>query len=328
MSRRSPGSADPDRAPIAPSALATAAHCVWMEVAAGAAWSELSAAGIPAILLKGPAIARWLYEDELRLSCDVDLLVSPAQFGAAKTALSACGYEARLPGSPACEVGPNSEELLGANGICIDLHHRLIGVPDPPQRCWQVLCHHTVPFDLAGGAQVDVLDLAARTMHLALHAAQDGPVDRKAMADLQRGLAKVPIQDWEDAAHVAQELGALDAFAAGLQLVDGGRRLLERLELAGHDSVELVLRTTSAPQESLFFVRLGETASPSRKASLIARKLWPTATFMRSNYPTARGGPLGLLASRLSRMVTLIPRGAPAFLAWWQARTRVRRSQP
>lgn len=303
------------------------AQRLWMEAAAGAAWAHLADAGISAIVLKGPAIAHWLYRaDELRVSRDVDILVAPDDFERAQASLAGIGYQTRLAGAPACEIGPNSMMLLGSNGVCIDLHHRLIGVDAVRGRCWEVLSQHTVPLPLATGVAVDVLDVGARAMHLALHAAQSGRADTKAMADLERGLQHLRPDDWRAAADVAGVLDALPAFAAGLSLCPSGRELAERLALRAETSVELQLRISGAPAESLFFVRLAEVRGIGGKVAVVARKLWPTPAFMRANYPRAAVGRAGLVVARLERPVVLIARGTPAVIGWFQARARARRS--
>ncbi|MDQ1427304.1 MAG: hypothetical protein QOK39_780 [Acidimicrobiaceae bacterium] len=297
---------------------------LWLEAAAGEAWTRLAAAGVPAILLKGPAIKRWLYrDDEPRLSRDVDLLVAPDNFDRAQGALAALGYETRLAGAPACEIGPNSMLLFGTNDVCIDLHRHLIGAGGAEGRCWEVLSRHTVSFALVTGTSVDILDIPARAMHLALHAAQSGTADTKALADLERGLDQLGDDDWRAAAAVADAMRATPAFVAGLMLCPPGAPLAERLALHPDNTVELELRTMGARPESLFFVRLAEVPGAGAKLSVVGRKLWPTRAFMHTNYPLATRRWPGLLAARLWRPVLLVAHGAPALLTWLQARSRV-----
>lgn len=290
-----------------------------MELAAADACRHLTGAGIGVIVLKGPAIARWLYDPDPRYWCDVDLLVPAADFHRSHKALAELGYTNRFDGLAPWEVGPYEHELLGQNGVCIDLHHRLIGVPDPPERCWDVLSQRTVPFRLATGAEVRVLDIPARTMHLALHAAQDGPIKAKAIEDLSRGLAQLSDQDWRAALQVADELGAIPAFAAGLRIIPSGRQLADELLLPECTDVELALRSRSAPRESIFFDRLVRTAGVKGRAALVVRKLWPTRAFLTANSSDALRGGWGLLRARLRRSGSLLRRGGPALAAWWRA---------
>ncbi len=296
------------------------ARSLWLQHVAGLAARQLGEAEIPCILLKGPAIAGWLYdEDEVRLYSDIDLLVRPVDFDRAVEALAVLGYVHDRAGAASCEFGPNEKDLQGPNLVTIDLHRYLIGVSDP-ELCWEVLSRHVTPFRLRSGAEIDVLDVPARTMHLALHAAQDGPADTKAVEDLRRGLRRVESSDWRAAAAIAEQLGAMAAFAAGLRLVPAGAALAEQLSLPKVKTVEVAIRTASAPQEAIVFVRLAECHTFRAKSALVARKLFPTGAFLRSTSRLANHGPLGLLGARLWRPISLVPRFPPAYFAWRRAR--------
>ncbi|MDQ6616492.1 MAG: nucleotidyltransferase family protein [Actinomycetota bacterium] len=296
------------------------ARSLFMEMAAGEAFEWLERADVASIVLKGPAVATWLYQpNEVRPSVDVDLLVAPEDFDRAEHALEQLGYRHRLRGGAACEIASNARELLGDNGICIDLHHHLIGLADPV-RSWDLLSRRTTSLRLASGAEVAVLDLSARTMHLALHAAQDGPQDLKALADLERGLAQVPIDTWRAAATLADQLGATAAFAAGLRLCPPGRAVAAELGLPDLPGVELTLRVRSAPHESLFFEHLSVAPGVAAKVKLVSRKLWPTNAYLKSGAPEAVGLRCGLAVARCRRLASLTRRAPPALRAWYQAR--------
>ncbi|MDQ1379207.1 MAG: hypothetical protein QOE15_3380 [Acidimicrobiaceae bacterium] len=299
-----------------------AARSLVMEMAAGEAFGCLIGAGVPAILLKGPAVASWLYRpEEVRQSVDIDLLVAPDRFGDAERALEDLGYRHRLAGTAACEIATNARELLAASGVCIDLHRQLIGVPSP-EEAWPVLSGRTVALTLASGVEVAVLDLEARAMHLALHAAQDGPQDRKASDDLARGLAQLPVDTWRAAADLAGRLGATAAFAAGLRLSRAGQALATELGLPDRVGVELSLRVQSAPHESLFFEQLAAAPGMSAKAKLVGRKLWPTEAYLRAAVPNVRDRRWGLAVARLGRLESLARRAPPALRAWLRARRK------
>jgi len=176
--------------------------------------------------------------------------------------------------------------------------------------------------------EVRALDVPARTMHLALHAAQNGPRDAKPMADLRRGVAQVGMDDWRAAAALSERLGAVQAFAEGLRLCEAGAILADDLGLPrAPRNLELQLRITSAPFESLFFARLADTPGLRAKAALVCRKLWPTPDYMRMRFEVARRGRLGLLGAHLIRPVSLFRRSGPAISAWARARTTVGRTR-
>lgn len=70
-----------------------------VERASSECLGHLNDAGVEAVTLKGPALAARFWGDAaLRLSTDVDLLIAPADLGAAIRALQAGGY--RLGGAP------------------------------------------------------------------------------------------------------------------------------------------------------------------------------------------------------------------------------------
>ncbi len=307
---------------------ALVARSLKLDREAGIAVARLRAAGVPSILLKGAAIATWLYQDgETRPYWDVDLLVSPSQLTTAMEALGELGYEPRMIGANPIELGPKELEMVGPGNVFIDLHHGLIGVSVPSQRCWDVLVGRTSTLQLTPNVQVQVLDPAARAMHLALHAAQDGPIDVKAVADLERGLAKLSREEWKEAARIAEQLQATEAFAAGLRMLPAGEVLAQELALPHRTTTELVIRTRSAPQQALFFERLFQAPGAWEKVCFLARKVFPTVVLLRANSPLARRGPLGLLLARLGHPVLLASRFSPALIAWARARRAARRSR-
>lgn len=304
-----------------------AARALRLDRVAATAVERLRAAGVPSILLKGATIATWLYDaGEPRPYRDVDLLVSPSQAQRAKEVLAELGYAHAMRGAHPAEVGPKEEELFGPDGVCIDLHLGFLGMNAPLQRCWDILVRRTERFQLGGGTQVQVLDLPARALHLALHAAQNGPIDAKAIADLERGLVKVDRDGWRAAARLADELEASEAFAAGLRLVPRGAALAEELGLTRRMTVELALRTRSAPQTALFFERLGRVPGVRKKVALLARKLFPTTVWMRANSEMARRGRLGLVCAWLLHPFSVLKRFPAALLAWHAARRATRKS--
>ena len=69
--------------------------CVAVEVVTERLTSALEQSGVPAVVLKGPNMARELYGDlGLRVTTDIDLLVRPSAFSTALEVLTANGYEA------------------------------------------------------------------------------------------------------------------------------------------------------------------------------------------------------------------------------------------
>src|SRR5215213_4879318 len=77
-------------------AAAGAAYSLHLDLVAVQATRALEQAGVPAIVLKGPSIATWLYVDGgARPYDDCDLLVPLERFPDARRALAALGYSCR-----------------------------------------------------------------------------------------------------------------------------------------------------------------------------------------------------------------------------------------
>jgi hypothetical protein len=91
----------------------------------------LEAAGIPSVLLKGPALARTLYPDPaLRQSVDIDVLVQPGDVIAAEAALEGLGY-----------VSPMKEFHVSQHTY----HHQVF---EPPGNGMPVELHWSLDFEL------------------------------------------------------------------------------------------------------------------------------------------------------------------------------------
>lgn len=307
--------------PSPESSLLAVARSLLLDREAASVVTHLQEVGVPSILLKGAAIATWLYNDgSPRPYCDIDILVSPSNLQTALDTLARLGYTQRVRGAHPAEVGPKEVELVGPTNMTVDLHHGLLGATAPSEQCWDVLAEQTVLMKLGATAEVQILNVPARAMHLALHAAQNGPIDVKAIRDLERGLAAVDMNSWEQAVSIAKRIGAEQAFAAGLRLVPAGRTLADHLSLTRSMTVELAVRTRSVTQDALFFERLTRTHGPWEKTALLLRKCFPTAATMRANSALARRGSLGLFCAWIGHPFSLARRFGPAIREWSCAR--------
>ena len=206
-------------------------------------------AGVRAIMLKGPSIARWLYTDgtERRYN-DCDLLVAPEQFDAAGQTLRALGYEPLLDrwGLPAWWYGHAVAWTHPDGRVGVDLHRTLLGVGVNPATVWRVLSADPDELVVAG-RRVRCLGLPARTMHVALHATQHGPGTQPAV-DLERAITVCDDALWVGAARLAAQLDATAAFVAGLRLTPAGARIATRLALPDVRSITAELRASTPPR--------------------------------------------------------------------------------
>jgi hypothetical protein len=112
-----------------------------VDVATAELTAELRSKGVRSILLKGPAFARWLYDDgALRPYGDADLLVSVDTVVTVEASLRASGYEL-LPSSAIPGDFPrHARGWTRPGGGAIDLHTTLPGAEAaPPTLCASVV---------------------------------------------------------------------------------------------------------------------------------------------------------------------------------------------
>lgn len=196
--------------------------------------TALRNAGIDPILLKGPSFAAWLYgANSPRTYVDSDLLIPPASIDKASRVLSGLGY---VPMTEMPDQAPHSTTWLPtAGGADVDLHTRL-PLTDESVDSIARLEPHTTAMQL-GGIVVTVLDDPAKAVHVVIHAVQDSLANPGPNHDLLRALRIAPDTVWAEAAHLANQLGAADAFAVGLSAFPEGRALCGRIGLDPSPSV-------------------------------------------------------------------------------------------
>jgi hypothetical protein len=255
-------------------------HAAAWSVAVDALTAEvveaLSTAGVASILLKGPTIAAWLYDDPgARPYSDSDLLVDPARLPVAQGTLERLGFRRDFGplAHPGMEQPPSQPWRRGP--FTVDLHQTLPGADAAPARVWALLrsgCEHQE----VGGRRVSILSEPGRLVHVALHAAHHGPRVEAPLRDLRRAIERAPDGRWDAAAALARQLEATDRFAAGLHLAPGGDRVLERFSLEAPaglrdgdpDPVPLVdglRRLGAAPGWRATLAMVRDEALPSRE---------------------------------------------------------------
>ncbi len=284
---------------------------------------ELAARSIETILLKGPSIATWLYSgsDRPRLYGDSDLLIRRRDWEPAQTAMRELGFHDALGplAHPRMESGAGHPWKRQEDAAEVDLHYTLFGITVDADSAWSRL---TVETDeqTVGGAVVRTLSRPARLVHVALHAVQHGaPGGHRPMIDLERALAVASGEDWAQAAEVADEVGATEAFVTGLELTPEGRALVGRLGIRTDSSVDAALRIQSVPMAE-GFEELSRVRGWRAKLRLLAREALPSPAFMRWWHPLARRGPAGLALAYLWRFVWLVGHAIPGFIGWRRAR--------
>jgi hypothetical protein len=280
----------------------------------------LQAAGVRSILLKGPAVARWLYRDgTLREYDDCDLLVDPAQTGSAATVLGELGFAPLLDPTDAymAAMAPPHAECWTRgerHDDIVDLHDCLFGTHAAKDAVWRELSAGTDSVAV-GGVDAQVLDAPRRAVVVALHAAANGSRGAKSLEDLRRALSLVDETVWVEAARVAERIDAGESFAAGLRLLPEGRELAGRLGVRTPASAEVLLHASTVPQGALFLEALRSAESARERSRLLGRALLPSRRYMRALSPLARRGRIGLGAAYLVRLVTRLATALPAMRA-------------
>jgi hypothetical protein len=299
--------------------VAAGAHKLVADVTTARLLAALRQAGVRAIMLKGPAVAEWLYQGAVRLYGDCDILISEEDLDAAEAVLEDLEF---------CNVGgkpiPNDRPWYARcwtrtrDGAVIDVHRTLSGIGVAPTDAWRVLSLNTEPMWIKG-VDVEVLREPARALHVALHAAHHGTRSPKPLEDLTRALDLVKVDAWRTAASLAVALEARAAFAAGLNLLPEGRRLALTLGVFDKPSVEIALRVGSAPRLSLGIAWLMGIPGLRPKLRLVFRKAVPSPDYLRGWKPLAQRGPAGLCLAYLWRPLWLLWHALAGLRAWRQA---------
>jgi hypothetical protein len=267
-----------------------------LDRAAIAALAAFKSAGAEALLLKGPALARRLYDQgEVRGYSDIDLLVPPRDLASVRDALTELGYKKAEEVFGIDDVGGVQHGEIWARAgeqggpLCIDLHWRLSRCEAPGEVVWEVLAQGRGSIELAG-EKAAVLGDDGLALHLALHAAQHGPEDTKAIGDLARGLERWPPEVWLSAARLAEKLQGVPAFAAGLRLVPAGARMANRLGLPPTPGLEWeILHRDARPRGTFHLEAMANARGLRERLSVIRRSLLPTPQWIRWQFPWAAG---------------------------------------
>jgi hypothetical protein len=302
-----------------PRNLSLAAGTLFVDAVTAEVHDALARAGVPAILLKGPAIAEWLYRDrgELRTYGDTDLLVQRADWYRAVDVLRGLGFDDRHApmAHPRMESYHSHPWVRGEANV--DLHATLEGLDADFQTVWAGLSAEPGTLRIAG-RDISVLGPVPRALMVVLHAAKHR-VEPTPLRDLYLALEHEPFERWHEAAALAARLDGTPAFASGLRLTPAGEEIARRLGVERTSSLKTALRESEVPLAE----GLGELARApglGAKLRLAARELVPTPAFMRWWSPLARRGRLGLALAYALRPLALLARLPRAAWAIWRAR--------
>ena len=280
--------------------------------------------GVRPILIKGASLVSWLYGDGIpRAYADADLLVDPAQIALAEEVLEAEGF-ATAEGEWGGDYELHARAWVRkSDRTAIDLHRTLPGLREvAPPRAWSVLDHRRERLEVGGGV-VDVLDVPARLLLLALHLTHHTlhyPADtRKTEEDLRRAIARVSADDWRAALRLADELDATARFTAGLRLAEGGDEVADRIGAPPARLLE-ALRPGSAAPMALGFSRLATAGGARERVRIARQELLPAPSYLRFTSRRARSGPVGLVEEYARRLAHVARYLLPSYLAWRRSR--------
>lgn len=289
----------------------------------------LERAGVRTLLLKGPALVRLLYEEaEQRGYSDIDILVPASELASARETLIGLGYK-------------NSRELLGIEDVAgiqhsevwarrsgsgplwIDLHWRLSGCDAPGDIVWEALASECFSIQLEGHPTA-VPAPPGLAFHLAVHAAQHGPRDTKALGDLARGIERWPLDIWGAAAHIAREVEAIPAFAAGLRLLASGKVIATRLNLPATPVLDWeIAHREHRPRGAFHLQALARARGPRQLVAVVGHAIMPARAWIIWEFPWAARSRLLLVVAYLRHNLR-----APSW-GWraWRYRRRARRER-
>jgi hypothetical protein len=296
--------------------------------AAVEAMRALEQAGLQVLLLKGPVLSRTLYRPhEQRGYFDIDLLVAPSGLQSAREVLTALGYKnvSKLYGvddiGGVLHAESWAKAVDGFGNFTIDLHWRLDGCAAPPEPAFWTLYSERDAVEIEG-ERLRTLPQEGLALHLALHAAQHGTSDQKAMGDLERGLERWPPSLWRKARELASRLDALDAFAAGLRLLHSGESLADELGLPDADATTWAIANRELQPRGTFHLKaLSEARGIRDRVRVIRRALFPSRAWIRWELRWTAKGRARLFAGYVVHVAR-----APAWaIRAWQFRRRERR---
>jgi hypothetical protein len=291
--------------------------------------TEFETHGVASILLKGPGFEALLYDvSDGRFYRDTDLLVGAHDRARAEQLLADSGFIRIDREEPALGPAPKYARTFSRarDGAIVDLHWRLSGAAAPPGQVWSTLREHVTTLEV-GGRPVSVLDAPASAFLVAIHSAHHGTGRPKTLTDVEHAVARLDRSTWERARSLAEALGASEPFAAGLRLTSAGGELADSLGLARPASVAMWLKTNPRAYGAWALDQVSQNETVGGRLVALGTIVVPPPTVMRTFFPLARRGRLGLTLAYLVRPARLAMHAIPALRDLVRARWAVRRER-
>lgn len=295
--------------------------------------SRFGREAIGARALKGVALSRLLYrEGEVRGYFDVDVIIAPEALERAGEVLTELGFQnlsaldgvVDVAGVLHAQMWSKAESAVG--NVTVDLHWTLAGCSASPEAVWSAISADSQSLRI-GGSEIPVLGFPALALHLALHAAHHGPEDVKAMGDLRRGIERWSPEVWQEAARLAESVGAPDWFAAGLRLTTEGTFLADGLlglQPASLQLTEIELRS-ERPRGAFHVEALSGADAWRDRIRVVRHALFPSRRWIEREYRWAIGRSGLVIVSAYALHLLRSPKWAAR--AWRFRRQVMRRAE-
>jgi hypothetical protein len=252
--------------------------------------AALEAAGVDALILKGPALEAALYQEgEARQYVDVDLLVSPDDIQLAEHVLETLGYRNAGAHLGIDDVGglvhAETWILLGSSALTpqIELHRWFPGAAAPATEVWSALWNERTRLVIAR-QQVWVLNTGGQALQLATHLAQHGPRYSRGAWELRLALERWPPEVWQQAAELARRIGAIEFFAAGMRLAAPPAALIEELQLPSAAGTLWDVEHREEFPRGVQFIEAAHQARGAARLGVLRRALLPKPGWIIHNY--------------------------------------------
>jgi hypothetical protein len=281
--------------------------------------SAFASEGIDTVVLKGPALARWLYPGEVRPYVDSDLMVAPENRACAVSVLERLGFAEHCAWMPTpLSQDPGGTAFNRRGGGMVDLHCQLPGLDGDPGAIWGLLAASAAR-QVIGGVELWVPDRDTVLLHVVLHAAHHAnQVDGKPLEDLRRALALVDEAEWSRALELARAYQGVQAFVAGLRLLPDGEVLALRLGIGEVRSFQHEIRRKDNVIAEELYALLSADTGIGQKLVIAASDIFPRPDYMRWWSPLARRGRLGLAGAYLWRAIWIIGQAPAAIHTLWR----------
>jgi hypothetical protein len=288
-----------------------AAENLLIDSLAAEMFGSFRAAGVSAILLKGPSTALWLYGIGERPYGDVDLLVAPWGMEGASSTLEELGFS--------CTSVYGLRDRRSATDwkrgwASVDVHAALnLLEHGDPQRNWEILAARTEILEVAGGP-LPVLQPPARLVSIVLHSLHDaleceryGFSSAQSREDMRRALSIVEHDTWAEAARVAHLLNAAGEFGAGLRRMGAGD-LAESIGLPTGEPRNVRIRAAAvdgATESAALTADHLFHLTPVEKTAWVLLKLFPRPNYLRARSRLANRGSVGIVLAYVARPFVL-----------------------